>query len=88
MNYPINCKTLEDKFEFLYRAQELLRLEHNRQGRKFREGKISKKEWTQYLTKEFEEKSSMIIKEIEILKNECFKKNKWDNDIKIWLTKI
>jgi len=40
--YPPECKTTYEKTGVLYRAQELLRLEHNAKGKEYREGKITK----------------------------------------------
>lgn len=49
IKFPINCTELKDKLKFAYRAQELLRLEHNDMGRQYRENKISDLQWKSYI---------------------------------------
>lgn len=38
LKFPINCVSIQDRTEYCYRAQEVLRLEHNVVGKWFREG--------------------------------------------------
>ena len=51
IKYPTEIITNRDKLEFLYSAQEKLRLEHNEMGRKFRDGEIDSWAWEQYKNK-------------------------------------
>ena len=62
--YPTNCNTAAQRTAVLYRLQELLRLEHNIHGAKFRSNQLSWEAWCNYLNKEFNPKSIAIINEI------------------------
>jgi len=64
IRYPTKCTTSADKTEFLYLAQETLRLQHNEMGKKFREGKISKGTWTTYRDFGFNPKQEAVIGDI------------------------
>ena len=57
----------EDRLRYLYRLQELLRLEHNRKGQEYRDGKIDMKNFRHFQNNWFEERSLLICKEI----NKC-----------------
>ena len=61
------------KLEFLYCAQEKLRLEHNEMGKKFREKKITEKQWKNYL-KIFGSKNYELSCEIAPIRDEVIKK--------------
>lgn len=64
INYPEGVTSNESRYAYLYRLQELLRLEHNRKGRGFRESEITEKEWKEYKENEFESKSLLLSNEI------------------------
>lgn len=49
-----------EKFEYSVRAEELLRLQHNEMGAKFRAGEITQEEWNTYLEKDFTPKSRKL----------------------------
>lgn len=49
LSQKLQGKTTEEKLRFLYRAIELLRLEHNEQGARFRAKTISRAQWEAYL---------------------------------------
>ena len=57
-----------EKFEYSVRSEELLRLQHNEMGAKFRKGEISEKEWNAYL-KEFDPKSKKLGHDKSILRD-------------------
>lgn len=60
MRYPVEVKTDQDKLEFTLRAKEILRLEHNVMGDKFRNGEISELEWKAYWDNDFFPKNQII----------------------------
>ena len=64
---PVDVISTNDKIEYAYIAQEALRLEHNKQGKDFREGKLTDEEWKEWQEKYFEPRSNAIV--AEILKN-------------------
>lgn len=64
INYPTSVVSNESRYAYAYRLQELLRLEHNRKGKDFREGKISEKQWKEYKETQFTPKSDLIIEDI------------------------
>ena len=68
MNIPTTIKKDEDKVKFLYRALELLRLEHNKLGDDFMAGKITEKEFRNYQKGEHREKTAKIFKELNPIK--------------------
>jgi len=41
-------KTIDEELRFLYRVNEILRLEHNAEGTKFRDGVITEAQWDVY----------------------------------------
>jgi len=67
MKFPSKL-TDEDKLRFLYRAVELLRLEHNEEGRKCREGEISESQFREYQKNSFEPRNQALFFEINKLK--------------------
>jgi hypothetical protein len=60
VNFPLECTTEASEMSFCYRAQELLRIQHNAMGAEFKAGRITQAEWKVYLAV-FEEKSEAII---------------------------
>jgi len=61
IKYPISdCETKKDKLEYLYQAQEKLRLEHNKYGKDKRDEKVTRDEWLKYLKDTFKPKSKQI----------------------------
>ena len=61
MIIPTIITTDEDKIRFLYRAIELLRLEHNIKGKEFRDGKISEKTFRDYQKYNFEPRNEKLF---------------------------
>ena len=49
MTFPIDCTSAGDRTEYLYRLHEKLRLEHNAQGARLREGAITEGQWRAWL---------------------------------------
>ena len=64
----IKCK--QERLILLIREEEQLRLEHNEIGRQYREGKITKEEWLEYLKTVFNPESISVAKEKGKLENE------------------
>lgn len=64
IKYPISVKSNKDRYAFLYRLEELLKLEHNSKGTEFREGKITEKEWEFFKDVGFNPRSQLISNEI------------------------
>lgn len=80
---PGQCEKATDRTAFFYRAQEKLRLEHNRMGKEFREGKITQEEWDAYRRNEFEPTSDEIVAGILAARRELKDSTDWDDDIPI-----
>ncbi|NGX49312.1 MAG: hypothetical protein K940chlam5_00910 [Candidatus Anoxychlamydiales bacterium] len=68
IKFPKNCNTNDNKMKFLYRALELLRLEHNEEGRKAREGTIPMKQFRNYQENSWKPKSKKIANELNQIK--------------------
>jgi len=68
MEIPTKITKDEDKVKFLYRAIELLRLEHNEMGRKFREKEITEKEWEDYVMNDFRPRSAKLFEMLNPIK--------------------
>lgn len=66
MIFPEKITTEEEKLKYVYRAEELLRLEHNEQGAKFRNSEITEQEWLAYV-RDFETRNKNILYERNIL---------------------
>ena len=64
----LSSLTSEQKVAYLYRTQEKLRLAHNEKGKDFRDGKISKAEWQEFLENWFNPKSNKISEHLGELK--------------------
>jgi len=60
INYPESVTNNYEKAAFLYRVQELLRLEFNNKGKQYREKKISDEDWKSY-KKEWDNKHLKIV---------------------------
>ena len=81
LKYPVTAITTQDKLEFCYIAQEKLRLEHNAKGKDYREGKITKAEWNEYLSIIFNPKLDLIIGDLLIHKSKMLKSTKYEVDL-------
>ena len=68
MEIPLTITTDKDKLKFLYRAVELLRLEHNVKGKEFRDGIISRWDFDDYIRTSFEPRNQRLFAEINQLK--------------------
>lgn len=80
VKYPKNIKA-EEKLEFLYAAQETLRVEFNKRGQEYKEGKITKAEMEAYRKDFLEAKSDVIINDILKLKEEYKASKKFTIDL-------
>lgn len=49
IKYPPIYTSPMERTAFLYRLYELLRLRHNEEGAKFKDGKLSKQQWDEFL---------------------------------------
>lgn len=81
ISFPMDCDTPALKTEYLYRAQELLRLYHNDEGKKFRDGVISDTEWHDFKTKVFDPLNDKISDAI-LEQRELLKHSLWDIDLR------
>lgn len=61
---PANLQELAQNYAYVYIVQELLRLRHNEEGAKFREGKISKEQWEDFKSDWFELRSDAVSEDI------------------------
>ena len=61
---PVGLQELAQKYAYTYIVQELLRLRHNEEGAKFREGKISKEEWEDFSNNWFKPRSDAVSEDI------------------------
>lgn len=62
-------KTVPNKIKFLYRNLELLRLEHNEEGRKAREGEITMEQFRTYQKEDFGIRQKKVLVEIGKIKD-------------------
>ena len=61
---PANLQELAQNYAYVYIVQELLRLRHNEEGAKFREGKISKEQWEGFSNNWFKPRSDAVSEDI------------------------
>ncbi len=80
---PDSIKTDEDKLEYYYRAQELLRLEHNVNGARFRDKEITLTEWEAYLRGDFNPKNQALSEALAPLKDAKVQRISTDRGIPI-----
>jgi len=64
MDIPTTITTDQDKLKYLYRVEELLRLEHNERGKEFRDGKVNEKDFRDYQRNDFEPRNQVVHFEI------------------------
>lgn len=64
ITFDAECSSAGDRTEYLYRLQEKLLLEHNANGKDFRDGKITETQWRAYLADTYEPRSKRIEDEI------------------------
>ena len=85
INYPKDCTTDAQKFEFLVIIQEKLRLQHNEIGKDYTDGKITKEEWNNYLN-DFDYKNNGISFLLLSLKEKFKKSDTFKIDLDNFLT--
>lgn len=73
IDFPLTVNDDGEKLAYLSRARELLRLEHNAMGKKYRDGEITENEWQKYLSEQFEPKNKQISHEIAKLRENYLK---------------
>ena len=67
LKYPVAVITANQKIEFAYKAQETLRLEHNRKGQEHKDGLITDAEWEDFVDNYFRPRQRAIS--IEVVKH-------------------
>jgi hypothetical protein len=80
VNFPLDCSTEASRLSFCYRAQELLRIQHNETGAEFKASRITKAEWKAYMAA-FEEKSEAIIAALLAAQQEAMSGEFWNPDL-------
>ena len=73
LKYPSGISKPEHKTKYLYRLQEIMRIQYNQMGKKFRNKEISRQEWDNF-NKEWNTKMDVLIGEI-LQAREQFKKD-------------
>ena len=81
ITFPQNCTTPAERTEYSYRAQELLRVDHNAKGKDYKDAKINETEWLDYKENMFESKSDEITKIILEQRALLKKSTRWNIDI-------
>lgn len=78
MKIPMSITDDQTKMKYLSRQIELLRLEHNKKGKDFEDGKISKKDFDKYLKDNFEPRIKDAFSDLNQLKEKSnlFRANK------------
>jgi hypothetical protein len=69
--YPPTATTDDDQIKFLYRVMELLRLDNNKNGQDFLDGKLSKDDWEKYKKDEFNPKLMKVCVQLNALKEKA-----------------
>ena len=64
IKYPSKIKTESQRYKYLYKLEEMLRLEHNDKGEAYRYKKITETEWNIYRDNKFKPSSLIISEEI------------------------
>lgn len=64
VKYPTITDTTQKKVEYLYLAQEKLRLLHNQKSKDYRDKKITKEEWLEWKETYFASRQEAIIEGI------------------------
>lgn len=72
MRFPIAAVTSRDKLEFLYIAQEKLRLEHNAKGEQFKNGQITEQAFRDYQKNVFDVRQAKISSRIAAFQTNVF----------------
>lgn len=68
---PDTIKNVALKYAYIYAVQEALRLRHNEEGAKFRDGVITKKEWLAFLREWHDPRQQTIIADLVELRKLC-----------------
>jgi len=78
---PTNVTVISDKLEFLYNAEEALRLLHNSKGADFKSAKITESQWLQWKEQYFEPRSLRIAGDIGFYKYKLKTSGKYQIDL-------
>jgi len=62
--YPSICDNDMKKMAYIQRAQEVLRLKHNAMGALYRNKKITKQQWEDFVKNYFDPRSDAVVQEI------------------------
>lgn len=87
VKYPDTATTEASRLSVCYKLQELLRLEHNEMGAKYRAGEITKAEYTDYLKNVFEPTFKTIDREANINRELAEKGTLWAVTLKTAVVK-
>jgi len=74
---PTQCVKVVDKLEFLYNAEEALRLLHNEKGKDYREGRLTKEQWLAWKENFFEPRHLKIAGNIGFYKYKLKRSNRY-----------
>lgn len=72
MKFPLTAITHRDKLEFLYIAQEKLRLDHNAKGEQFRNGEMTEQAFRDYQKNVFDVRQAKLSAAIVTLQSMVF----------------
>jgi len=81
IKYKTGIVTANDKIEYLYIAQEKLRIEHNKKGDEFRNGVIAESEWLEWKDNNFLVLSEAISIELQKQKDAFKNSKKYEVDL-------
>jgi len=68
---PNEIKNVALKYAYTYIVMELLRLKHNEEGTKFRNGEITEVEWKTFLRDWYEPREETVISDLLELRKAC-----------------
>lgn len=80
--YPEKCVTLFEKLEYACRTQELLRLKHNEEGQKVKDGILTLTEFREFQERH-DEQSEIVMQDIFELTEELKIQKTYDKDIDV-----
>ncbi len=81
ITFPQDCTTPAERTEYCYRAQELLRLDHNSKGQDYKDEVITEEEFISYRIITFDPKQSQILETMLKQRKELKISTKWIIDI-------
>ena len=70
-NVPTAVKNTALRYAYTYAVQEALRLKHNEEGKRFRDGLITQTEWDDFRRNWYEPRSNTVIADLLELRQIC-----------------